>query len=1588
MDNLITYIVNEITYEGPNGCLLSQLWSFISNYTEKHNQANSVLDDALRSLIWKYLLQEDSVLVKKRDQSSLFDKTSSHVSNYANLIGKDHDTQVLIAEERRWIILTGHGVDHTKVSPLAFAILECATYGRSQGMPQTKIAAMTGQEPRSFPSRVKALVHAGLIRKEKCIADGAKTFRLTHTKFAPPKAVTKQLIDTARVECGIIEKLGVAPDHTLPYREVRDSLGYEGPKWYRVFAAKIREWEEERLVLRYFIEGGKKQIRIKYLRLGIPFENALHTILERQRRGYTQAILSDSEDERDLGEDDLEDDLDNVNDHIKVLYDDVIREFPIEVQLFNFIAASGTETDIIQRLNFNFNRRSVGQTLERMTFDPKKPPIPQCADRVLFREIDGHGKTSFYRYVVAEHHANYRKRIGLDSKGAGDLPSVVGEFRIPPISLLPPQEPVRTMDHELKVKSVRGRPRKTVKALDVSKDSHPRSDGLETVKKKGRPRKHLESEQGDAFLQSRKRVLAKNSEKMLPLRKRLKVGSKEIVEHSGVDPDIQTSQNTQNLEKQGPVAERRKAGENPTTESKTGMLKSYLIDSSEIVNSRDSTCHKADNLMSRVIERSRIKSLSKCYSSSEAESLTLPGLQIPFTSASGDPYSAMVSDSVQCLGHVDNCCDSQFQSSQDFRNNSAQNQSTDGFVSNSYTSVTQQQLQTDHFSELPNLSFSTNGSLNATAMKEDSIADISFVASRAAANPVSIDPALMMDDPAPFLEICNEPVVDITENTGLVKSCNPRSNKLRHSVQMIHRQQTIKEILDSQSGLVEGGQNLEQLYNANLASKTTSGKPLTIDRRTLRSTIAAMVNARKINEIKLSLTDAKGCEVKTNLIIDSKYDALGPEVSAFQENLRDLYRRRRLLIKPMKKIQCTTQEAVAQLSRRLQKRAEATDERANQATRGCHLDSEAQIRARKLVAEQMRTLEQRQKAAEEETQQSRFLLSKIDTINHKIKHTHSEKLEEPLIPGQISFKQDEYQNLLDLAFAPVPISSRPSGEMEAKGPKVRKRRMPMLLASDVVSPVNRVPSRRAYQDEAQEEAILDMNDPSVLDLNEIYTNVPLPRRRHVYDDEENRLIIRLVIAARCLFQSHIIKWDIVKRAIPARERNQVKVRWSNLRNQPLWRTYTAQQAKLFPAAYRKGLQEGIFVSPNLEDEESIDLLPYISYLEELEAEGLEDELDDQLSVLPETMEILKTHFDITKISATESWQDKYDALLPYSHRKQCFVDHAFYMAIDPEIEPSVDDRDVQRKIKSILATPQHIYEKDLAAKILEGHTTHDVQDAIDALCLRRTAVRMKANSGRIVPGRNFQLSEQFFISLIPQWNLKLSTLSNFQRLILEAFKKGRASIPFSPLSNDSTVASILNLVASRKIRIQPAEEFFENMDAADSGYQRYDREQHDFGVVIKRGESYISDEGMSQDQSKVQEDHHYVWTNLAKERIPAMWKKVDDRVISLVVGHPGISKARIANQVSVSLDGAELGRILQGMLEQNRISSRVISNNSYYFSTEFWPWAHDRMRNATYFHIPIVSQNLDDESQVESILNFLLENIIEGAPVKFRGVVA
>ncbi|KAL1982046.1 hypothetical protein VTN96DRAFT_1816 [Rasamsonia emersonii] len=273
--DLIDYLLSEIALCGDQGATPAEVLSFIDAFYKNppsggalaRSNRKPLIDRRFQEKVWTWLTRHPEVSVgKNREGNGLTlaeaegaQSISAPVADETKpSLSQTGGPRVFVSQERTWLAITGHEPDESRVLPTEFALLSIIASRKSQGIVQTELVKVSGQDKRSVPKRTDALQQKGYIEKRAVQVKASRTSLCTLRKFVPetptfsatetpadrgpkPKHEPGDIID---FKVFIDRLFGILKEYKIIARnDLKRILGFaDGWRW-RILSRALRKFE-------------------------------------------------------------------------------------------------------------------------------------------------------------------------------------------------------------------------------------------------------------------------------------------------------------------------------------------------------------------------------------------------------------------------------------------------------------------------------------------------------------------------------------------------------------------------------------------------------------------------------------------------------------------------------------------------------------------------------------------------------------------------------------------------------------------------------------------------------------------------------------------------------------------------------------------------------------------------------------------------------------------------------------------------------------------------------------------------------------------------------------------------------------------------------------------------------------------------------------------------------------------------------------------------------------------------------------------------------------------------------------------------
>lgn len=219
--------------------------------------------------------------------------------------------RIFVSNQRIWLAIAGHEPDESKVPTTEFVLLSIIASFKSDGIAQTELVKLSGQDKRSVPKRTDALENKGYIEKRAIQVRSSRTSLCTLRRFLQPTtgepgdqksqaaAQTRAMIDfdafTNKL-FEILKEFGI-----ISRNDLKKLLGFDDPWRWRILSRALRKFERIGVLKRVRAESQYERLHPCVMLLREPTEKDMEKFHE-----FTRADMIRPDDESAELDEDIE----------------------------------------------------------------------------------------------------------------------------------------------------------------------------------------------------------------------------------------------------------------------------------------------------------------------------------------------------------------------------------------------------------------------------------------------------------------------------------------------------------------------------------------------------------------------------------------------------------------------------------------------------------------------------------------------------------------------------------------------------------------------------------------------------------------------------------------------------------------------------------------------------------------------------------------------------------------------------------------------------------------------------------------------------------------------------------------------------------------------------------------------------------------------------------------------------------------------------------------------------------------------------------------------------------------------------------
>lgn len=523
---------------------------------------------------------------------------------------------------------------------------------------------------------------------------------------------------------------------------------------------------------------------------------------------------------------------------------------------------------------------------------------------------------------------------------------------------------------------------------------------------------------------------------------------------------------------------------------------------------------------------------------------------------------------------------------------------------------------------------------------------------------------------------------------------------------------------------------------------------------------------------------------------------------------------------------------------------------------------------------------------------------------------------------------------------PGPLGGSQARPTSKKGVSAMKARLPPLP-----------PSKRKYQ-ELTSRSLTSQTQPMVYidGRPKKIRRIRGPHSENPLSIEEERRLLVAVTVVRTLVGGidRNIDWVLVSRLFePKYTQFYIQKRWSHVLHR--YRLQVDRIQVEFQNHFAKAYEDGSVPPIDYDDIESYDW----GWLVDWTMETIETS-KDKLPYLPARRLEFDGFFELQEASEDDMADFfEIDGSTILHRREAALYKKSIVYPVDKKVphkhEQALEDITTAKTwIRANVITPQTHYNPELARAKLAPFGEATVTTALQGLITSK--VLSQQNKGRLVPGRNYDISDHFVTRLKKKLEpLSLHEAATYKQNLDTAFykiakkvDKNVDPITISPFASNGEILAILNLLAHKRIVILPHNPPCNHLGFLNGGYQtrRMDKSLLDFPVQILFLPSYcpgnplfplpaLPSSHLSDPQAKIP-----VWYDIHGLPVRVMWELALAATLMVLAKRPGLRMDVLQRSLRPSIDMWELELLLEWTTRAGITSKE--GNGGGYIVGEWW----------------------------------------------------
>ena len=504
---------------------------------------------------------------------------------------------------------------------------------------------------------------------------------------------------------------------------------------------------------------------------------------------------------------------------------------------------------------------------------------------------------------------------------------------------------------------------------------------------------------------------------------------------------------------------------------------------------------------------------------------------------------------------------------------------------------------------------------------------------------------------------------------------------------------------------------------------------------------------------------------------------------------------------------------------------------------------------------------------------------------------------------------------------------------------VKRRRQKEPKAQFMSRPLTSLPEGQSYgrpKPSGKTSAAMDADGRNVK-----FRRVRGPKSLNGLGEEGEKRLIFATLVIRTLtggVERHI-DWVLVARLFaPKFDGKFIKARWNAVLNK--WRFQYERLYPQFQDIFTQGYEDGLIPPIDYDDLGSYDWAWLVDWtMENIEAPT------KALPDLPAERSRFEERFNVKEIYE-HNLHIFYetDVAQPVPLRNNNLLKQSYVYSLQEKTAslPTQESKlfaVAKSWIRANIISPAASYKSDLAKDRLLTFKEDTIELALKELMECR--VLSQQNKGRLIPGRNYNISHHVMDRLKKNLDLKYFHQAVAYKRQLDIDLEEKDAVDFDPIADDGVVLAVLNMQAHGRVQIKPKNPPMNKYGLTNGGYEtrKMDKERLKFTCEIKPKDDYIPgnpllplppppSQNLGIPMSRIP-----LWYDIHDKPVFAVWDMVLAATMAILSMRPGIDAKEIEKSMKPALEVWELELVLEWM-----VAAKAAKKTKEGYATEEWWW--------------------------------------------------